>query len=88
MDLNKLAEIYYSKLREGGYVWIDFNLAVLCNLELMGVKTKLEFDSDKRDAAIAYWAAKRRFGEILVNSADDLMKLATNDLPLDKNPVK
>ena len=84
MSLNKLAEIYYFKLKENGYVGLDFNMALLCNLELKGIKTKLEFSGD-RSNSINYWASKRRFGEILVNSADDIIKLALENNNLTAN---
>lgn len=82
MDLNKLFDCALEDYKKNGYIGMDFNMAVMCICSKR-LNKKFNFMVGKNDIPydekIEYWAGKRNFGHLQVNSEDDLLKHAEKE---------
>lgn len=78
MKLIELFDKVKLDLRRGGYVGMDFNMAVLCIISKRTTERKIQFmkGGDSYEQKVEYWASKRYFGEISFDSEDAILKAA------------
>jgi hypothetical protein len=72
--LNKLFNKANKDFWNNGYVGLDYNMAVMC-ICAKRLNRKIEFcaGGESYESKLDYWARKRHFGHLTVDSEDDLL---------------
>ena len=77
MDLEKLFNAAKKDLKLNGFVGMDYNMAVICIIaKKLNKRVNFLFGGGSYESKLDYWARKRHFGHLQVNSEDELLEHA------------